>query len=86
MLRDFSFNKYIFSIITIERPTQESHFVLIKNGYKFITTLSDYGECLYLHNTTAKYDYWVNKYHHVGKTPHWHNQKREYLLQTNFIK
>lgn len=61
VLNAFSFSKYIFSIVTIERPSEDTHYVLIKNGYKFITTLSDYGECLYLHNTTNKFEYWYNK-------------------------
>ena len=80
VLKEFNYNKYIFSILTIERPTEDSHYVLIKNGYKFITTLSDYGECLYLHNTTNNFEYWVNKYHRIGLVPHWHNQKKGYLL------
>lgn len=80
VLKDFNYTKYTFSILTIERPNEDSHYVLIKNGYKFITLLSDYGECLYLHNTTNNFEYWVNKYHHIGVTPHWHNKKKEYLL------
>ena len=85
VLKEFNYDKYIFSILTIERPTEDSHHVLIKNGYKFITTLSDYGECLYLHNTTHNFEYWVNKYHHIGLVPHWHNQKKGYLLLNSII-
>lgn len=54
VLKHFDFGMYIFSIMTVERPTEEFHRLLAKHGYWFAMSLRDkhwsyFGECLYLH-------------------------------------
>lgn len=36
ILRNFNFNKYTFTALTIERPTLELNKILFKNGYVFV--------------------------------------------------
>jgi FkbM family methyltransferase len=52
ILRHFPFNRYTFLAITIERPSDELHALLIKNDYVFIKTC--HFCAFYLHKTHPK--------------------------------
>lgn len=52
ILNDFLLgDKYIFSIMTIERPSKSLMGILESQGYKYLATLSDWGETIWAHES-----------------------------------
>jgi len=45
-LRGLDFDKYVFLVMSVERPTLQIHLLLIKNGYSWLTQLGDLGSNL----------------------------------------
>ena len=50
---NLNFKKYLFLIMTIERPTQKLHHFLVIKGYRFVYRVTDYGECPIYSSHTA---------------------------------
>lgn len=51
IMKDFPFDKYVISFITIERPRPALKDLLESNGYKFVTILIYWGETLWVHES-----------------------------------
>jgi len=77
VMKNFDFQYFTFLILTIERPTELLHNLLVKHHYSFLTTIRQvvydkgyYGECVYIHHSI----------------PNFHSIMREYRLSpTNKI-
>jgi FkbM family methyltransferase len=54
VLRQFDFNKYIFSALTIERPTPELNSILFNNGYVFVKNA--FYDTYYVHESLETID------------------------------
>jgi Methyltransferase FkbM domain len=48
ILNNFPFNKYSFSILTIERPSDNLKSILIHNGYLFVRQITSWGETFWI--------------------------------------
>jgi hypothetical protein len=46
--RHFAFNRYVFKILTIERPKADLIDLLTRKGYKQLCTISSFGETLWV--------------------------------------
>ena len=55
ILESFPFDRYKFSVMTIERPSRLTHRQLRKEGYTFIAMLGHFGDCMYVHYTIQNY-------------------------------
>jgi hypothetical protein len=55
-LRHFAFNRYVFKILTIERPKADLIDLLTRKGYKQLCTISRFGETLWV-SKEASTDY-----------------------------
>lgn len=54
ILKDFTFNKYTFLALTIERPTPELNEILRKNGYIF--AMNCFFDTFYVHKSIPNFD------------------------------
>ena len=54
VMRQFNFDKYIFSALTIERPTPELNQLLFKNGYVFVKNA--HFDTFYVHESLETFD------------------------------
>lgn len=48
-MRDFPFDRYVFKILTIERPKAELVELLQQNGYERLCEIATFGETLWVH-------------------------------------
>jgi FkbM family methyltransferase len=71
VLKAFPFERYVFLSITVERPSKEVHHILIKHGYRFVSVLAKFGDCLYVHSTFADFSGVMNK-HHQASQAYWY--------------
>ena len=53
ILQDFPFDQYIFRFITIERPKPDLEKLLIFHGYKEVMKLVEWGETLWIHESSV---------------------------------
>lgn len=84
-LRHFKFSKYVFTMITVERPNQRLHSLLSFNGYLFVYTLKGgFGDCLYVHHTIEDVHSIMRKYHSPTRIPGWDRHHRPYLLEPSW--
>jgi FkbM family methyltransferase len=87
-------NNYVFLILTIERPTEQLHNLLLKHHYIFLTSLrqvmydkSYYGECIYVHHSIPKLQKIYREYRTAEINTAWRNtvsnnlEKHPYLLR-----
>lgn len=51
VLRNFSFHRYQFRVLTVERPPSPLRDLLRRRGYVFLRTLAPYGEELWVHRS-----------------------------------
>jgi FkbM family methyltransferase len=85
---------YIFLVLTIERPTERLHSLLLKHHYVFLTSLrqvmydkSYYGECIYVHRTIPKLQKIFHEFRSVNINTAWRNtstnamENHPYLLR-----
>ena len=77
VLSHFNFSKHTFLVMTIERPNNQLHHLLVRHGYRFVYVISEFGECLYLHHTMSSFDRQMNK-RHIRNTL-WGGQSHRYL-------
>lgn len=61
-MKNFNFEEYSFRVITIERPSEPLHRLLIKNGYKMAAILSNFGEILYINGKDPKLAHFMDLY------------------------
>ena len=59
ILRDFNFDKYTFTAMTVERPTPELNDILFDNGYAFVKNVRY--DTFYIHESFEQFDN-VKKY------------------------
>jgi len=50
----FPFEKYIFKVMTVERPKQKFYSIMQQNGYKCVATIAKFGETLWIHKSYEK--------------------------------
>ena len=80
VLSGVDFSRYIFLAITIERPTESTHELLISHGYVWLRLLTNFGECLYIHKRHKNFDRLVLKNRNM-KFTNWHRHPHLYLLK-----
>jgi hypothetical protein len=81
VMSKFNFDRYRFSVMTVERPTQELHSLLTKHGYRWLTQLpGNFGETVYLHKSNANLVEKMRKYRPTAKH-FWRHAAHLYLLQ-----
>lgn len=78
VLQGLDHSKYTFLVITIERPKHHSHHILSKHGYRFLYQLTDWGECMYIHQSLPNFVE-VMKQYRQNAPPGWMHQPRPYL-------
>lgn len=74
-------NKYTFRVITVHRPKEITHLLLLRYGYRFVSQLDDYGACLYLHGSLENFEPLSREYSRGDRVPMWHKEPRPYLLK-----
>ena len=67
ILKDFPFNEYTFLSMTIERPSQELHNILLKNGYLLVKVIPGL-DSFYIHKS-FKRKYIENSKKFYGNLP-----------------
>jgi FkbM family methyltransferase len=73
--------KYRFEVVTVDRPKYRTHYLLSKQGYRFLYQMSTAGDCIYLHQQKHDFKALVAKYLHPADViPVWHSTARPYLL------
>lgn len=55
ILHRFPFQRYLFFVITIERPSRLTHRQLREEGYTFVAMLGNFGDCMYVHSSIQNY-------------------------------
>ncbi|KAJ1392270.1 hypothetical protein B484DRAFT_308349, partial [Ochromonadaceae sp. CCMP2298] len=63
VLKGFPFDRYVFLTITVERPSKDVHHIVVKHGYRFVSLLANFGDCLYMYRTFADFSGAMNKHH-----------------------
>ena len=53
VMMDFPFDMYMFKFMTVERPRPDLVALLEANKYIFVGKIADWGETLWMHNSTA---------------------------------
>jgi len=53
IMKDFPFDTYRFKFMTVERPKPDLEALLEAKGYLFIMKTTNWGETVWVHNTTA---------------------------------
>jgi hypothetical protein len=51
IMKDFPFDQYTISVMTVERPTDELKKLFADNGYVFLKDLAWWGETLWAHKS-----------------------------------
>eukprot|EP01036_Dinobryon_divergens_P023728 gene23728-32110_t len=66
VLSNFDFNKTTIKVLTVERPKEILHMLLIKHGYWWLTQISQknryFGEFFYIHYSVSRFHELMNKY------------------------
>ena len=52
VMMDFPFDMYMFKFMTVERPRPDLVALLEANKYIFVGKIADWGETLWMHNST----------------------------------
>jgi hypothetical protein len=76
-MKGFDFSKYIILLMSIERPKQRLHWLLVKHGYRFLMQATGWGECFYTHHTIPDFVNVVNKHHQPALG--WFDESKPYL-------
>lgn len=83
VLAGLDHSRYLFMVMTIERPKPRSHHILSKAGYRFVYQMTWWGECIYFHQSKPDYaalmfkyrnesiPNWLGKDHHFFLSPAW---------------
>jgi len=50
VLKHFDFSRYRIKVLSVERPRQVLHKLLTKHNYWWLGSLSEFGECIYIHS------------------------------------
>jgi hypothetical protein len=61
-MKEFNFSRYIFNLVTVERPNRKLHFLFTEAGYRFVYVMSDFGEVLYVHHTYEMFAHIMKQY------------------------
>jgi FkbM family methyltransferase len=77
-MKNFNFEKYTIYAMTVERPKPKLHSLLTKKGYVYVTELTNWGECLYLHHSLPNFAEMYAKFHQE-KISNWYGKEREYV-------
>lgn len=86
VLSQFNFNKYRFSVMTVERPPSALHTLLTNHGYRWLTQLKgNFGETVYVHQSIPNLAEKMNFFRRDA-SHHWRNSPHEYLLQPRWNK
>ena len=51
IMKEFPFDRYLFQVLTVERPNPELVRILRSKGYRFLKRLSGFGELLFAHES-----------------------------------
>mmetsp|Transcript_25623 Transcript_25623/g.62834 ORF Transcript_25623/g.62834 Transcript_25623/m.62834 type:complete len:145 (+) Transcript_25623:614-1048(+) len=54
IMESFPFDLYTIRILTVERTSSRVRSLLESNGYRWVVSLSKWGEALWVHNTTLE--------------------------------
>lgn len=55
IMRSFPFGRYIFSMITVERPSRALQEILRHNNYSFLHTKGGFGDLCFIHQSMPNY-------------------------------
>jgi hypothetical protein len=77
-MKGFDFSRYTILLMSIERPSPNLHYLLIKKGYLFLFQNSDWGDCFYVHHTIPRFIEIMEEYHNPCSAK-WYGKKKEYL-------
>lgn len=76
--------RYIFSVLTVERPKTKLHLFLAKNGYLFLRLLTDFpGDALYVHHSIEDLSVLWPK-HFRKHAIIWKGQEQHHLLRPSW--
>jgi hypothetical protein len=53
VLKNFPFDRYMFTMLTVERPSRVLRTLLVSKGYVFVCCLTVYVDTLYAHNSVV---------------------------------
>jgi hypothetical protein len=62
VLSGLDMQQYVFLAMTVERPTEAVHMLLVSNGYHWVTRLAMFGECLYIHKSHKQFGDIMSRY------------------------
>lgn len=77
ILSTFPLNRYIFLVLSYERPSVEAHRKLSRSGYWFVRVMSKFGECIYVHRTIDDFKTIM------ASTSHYRNASSFYISKRN---
>ena len=62
VLKNFDFGFYTFLMMSIERPNEKLHKLLISAGYTYFICFASFGDVGYIHKTLSNYNEVLKKY------------------------
>ena len=89
VLSGVDFEKFIFLAITIERPPRVVHELLVTNSYYWVTRMSMFGECLYIHKTHPDFNEIMVRYKYTRidkESTAWRTGKHKPLVGHKYMR
>lgn len=89
---NFPFHRYVFLMITVERPTAQLHRLFAQHGYHYVRVMAEFGEVLYFHRAMPDFHKLMMK-HGSTDMPAWDpktsgdgyvHANRPYLLHPHY--
>jgi len=83
VMRAFDFDRYKFLVMTVERPKDVLHHLLVKNGYWWLAQADEkalFGEMIYIHSSLSNFSAIMSYHRNNPITSYTHNYKMRNCL------
>jgi Methyltransferase FkbM domain len=86
ILSVFPFNEYSILSLSVERPKEDLHALLVQNGFWFVKTMSQWGETFYVHKSLPEFDAIMKKHrsNQPRKDKKWWDYEHKYVYQPQY--
>lgn len=84
-MHHFDFGQYKFLTMSVERPVEKLHHLLMIHGYRYVTRLAAFGDVIYIHHTHPSFVSIMNEYRSEGKGIYFWIKKKEGEIQVPYL-